>query len=77
MRGERVLVVDLTGSNCGPAFRSVEVRGDWPSDWDDDRLRQECATHYAIPVEQVTVKTASPANDDATCDIPDPRPIWI
>lgn len=54
----RVLKVDLTGSNCGPDFLSVNVRVDPPPDWDDERLRQECARYYAIPVEQVTVKGA-------------------
>jgi hypothetical protein len=56
---ERVLRVDLTGSKLGPAWRGSEQYGDWPADWSDDRLRQECADHFAIPVEQVTVIPAN------------------
>jgi hypothetical protein len=52
---QRVLSVDLTDSRLGPLWRSTEIQGDWPQAWEDDRLRQECANHYAIPVEQVTV----------------------
>lgn len=52
---QRVLSVDLTGSRLGPLWRSTEIHGDWPHEWNDDRLRQECANHYDIPVDQVTI----------------------
>ncbi len=55
MSDRRIVHADLTGSNCGPDFISVDVRVDAPT-WDDERLRQECARHYDIPVEQVTVR---------------------
>lgn len=53
----RVLHVDLTGSNCGPVFRSVDVRGDWPDEWSDDRLRHECAAYYEVPPQQVEIRS--------------------
>jgi hypothetical protein len=49
------LRVDLTGSNCGPEFRSVEVVCEPPADWADDLLLEMCADYYGVPVEQIAL----------------------
>jgi hypothetical protein len=47
------LRIDLTGSNAGPAFKAVTVRGVMPIGMDPERLRELAAEHYAVPVAQV------------------------
>ena len=53
-QGRRVrLWVNLAGSNLGPDWRTVDLTISQPPEWDDERLRQEAARYYAVPIEQV------------------------
>lgn len=47
--------VDLTGSNCGPGYLEVDLTLAPPAGWTSERIREETATYYAIPLEQVGV----------------------
>lgn len=47
------LHVDLAGSRLGPAWLETDLRLAPPQDWDDERIRQETAQHYAVPLDQV------------------------
>lgn len=60
----RAVRVDLSGSRLGPAWRSTVVRGCWPADWTDDRLRAEAAAHYDVAVDQVTLVAYDFQEDD-------------
>lgn len=52
---ERVLSVDLTGSNLGSMWISVELVVDQPADWSDDRLVRAAAAFYGVPSAQVVL----------------------
>jgi hypothetical protein len=50
----RVVVhVDLAGSRLGPGWHSVDVVVAPPDDWTDERVREEAARYYDIPLSQV------------------------
>jgi hypothetical protein len=46
------LHVDLTGCRSFPEAESVQLFGAWIG-WAPDEIRQRCAEHYGIDVEQV------------------------
>lgn len=46
------LSVDLTGSRMGHAFKRVDLVLD-PVDWSKERIRDEAARFYRVPVRQV------------------------
>ncbi len=45
--------VDLTGSNCGPGWTSVDMTIAAPVEQSDEHVRESVAQHYAVPLEQV------------------------
>lgn len=63
---ERVeLRVDLTGSNCPPGYRSVDLVLDSEvAGWDDERIRAAAAAYYAVPIEQVGAPERIPEPPD-------------
>lgn len=64
-REARFVVVDLTGSRMGEGWLSVELELSLdPEHWPDERIREEAAEHYDIPVEQVGSVTLWPTRDD-------------
>lgn len=53
----RHLVVDLTGArNIDPAFLTAYPVVAQTPEWSDDELIRLAATHYGVPLSQVTLK---------------------
>jgi hypothetical protein len=55
--------VDLTDSNLGEGWRSVEIDYAMPLGWSTTRMRMVAADYYGVPLEQVGPVTESSSPD--------------